>query len=82
MSASKLLTNFFSSLVDLMDFAGLKAVSEELLKIKRSINQEIEKVSFGTICSFSVFDVKVIVPHVLDFVLILSHKLVTGILLW
>jgi hypothetical protein len=31
-----------------MDFAGLKAVSEELLKIKRSINQEIEKVSFGT----------------------------------
>jgi hypothetical protein len=47
--------------VDLMDFAGLKAVSEELLKIKRSINQEIEKVSFVT------FDVKVIVPARLGF---------------
>jgi hypothetical protein len=53
-----------------MDFAGLKAVSEELLKIKRSINQEIEKVSFGTVpnkCSFSIFDVKVIVPARLGF---------------
>jgi hypothetical protein len=50
-----------------MDFAGLKAVSEELLKIKRSINQEIEKVSFGTKCRFSIFDVKVIVPARLGF---------------
>ena len=35
--------NTFS--VDVMDFAGLKAINEESLAVKRNLNNEIEKVS-------------------------------------
>ena len=40
--------NTFS--VDVMDFAGLKAINEESLAVKRNLNNEIEKVSNSFVC--------------------------------